>query len=158
MFDKIICAFKINEMRVELSRRTHEKNHDDFIRCTLLPKKTEICFLDNSIFDGMKHNHIYYIQPPSYYHRLSHKTIIDRFVSSKIADTISDNHKLLLYKTGWGIFTHAEFDSLNEKDIIISQKIMYHIKEFFFLGKKKRLTRKYKNYPFRKTRKKLFGQ
>jgi hypothetical protein len=161
LFDKIICAFKINETRVELSRRTHEKTHGDFIRCTLLPKKTEICFLDNSAFDGMIHNNIYYIQPPSYYHRLSHKTIIDRFIFSKIAESISDKQKLVLYKTAWGTFPNIgiEFnDALNEKDIIISQRIMYHIKEFFFLGKKKKLTRKIKQHNSKKTRKKLFGQ
>jgi hypothetical protein len=158
VFDKIIYAFKINEKRVELSRSTHEKTYNDFIRCTLLPKKTEICFLDNSEFDGMKNNHIYYIQPPSYYHRLSHKTIINRFIQSKIAEKITDDNKVKFYQSALNIFNtiNLGFDLITEKDILISQKMMYHIKEFFFLTAKKKQTRKYKPFNMRKTHKKLF--
>lgn len=161
IFDKIIHSFKINEKRVELERSTHEKTHSDFIRCTLLPKKTEICFLDNTEFHGMKHDHIYYIQPPSYYHRLSHKTIIDRLISSKLAENLDDYNKLKIYQHALDLFPHVganfkEFDVLTEKDIMVSQKMMYHIKEFFLLSKKKKQTRKYKNHNIRKTKKRLF--
>jgi hypothetical protein len=161
MFDKIIYAFKINEKHVELSRRSHEKTHGDFIRCTLLPKKTEICFLDNTEFEGMKHGNIYYIQPPSYYHRLSHKTIIDRFILSKIAENIGDNYKLKFYQNAFDIFPGIgdkinDIVAITEKDVFVSQKMMYHIKEFFFLSKKKRLTKKIRSHNIRKTRKRSF--
>jgi hypothetical protein len=30
IFDKVICAFKINNRQIEFSRTTHEKTHNDF--------------------------------------------------------------------------------------------------------------------------------
>lgn len=157
LFDKIIHAFKINNKHIELSRTTHDKTYNDFIRCTLLPKSTEICFLDNSDFQDMKDDHVYYIQPASYYHTLSIDEVVSRFVKSDIgANFIKKmDHKELYDKI------HANFIGLdihrpiNKKiDIHVSQKIMYHLKEFFFLTNKKLRTKKIRYNLGRTTRKK----
>jgi len=157
LFDKIIHAFKINNKPVELSRTTHDKTYNDFIRCTLLPKSTEICFLDNSEFHEMKAEHVYYIQPMSYYHNLNVDEIISRLVHSNIgALFLKHMDSKTLYDK-----IHANFVGLDsyrpttkKTDIHVSQKIMYHLKEFFFLTNKKIRTKKIRYNLGRTTRKK----
>ena len=78
LFDQIIYAFKINNQIVQIGRTTHNKTYQDFIQCTLLPKNTHVCFIDDFNFDEMKKEQIYYIQPKPYRHGLSSNEIIDR--------------------------------------------------------------------------------
>lgn len=84
IFAKPICAFKINNRVVEPLRETTNKTHRDFLKCSILPKTTEICFIDDSYHDKMKHNKVYYIQPPPYVNSLNRDDIISRFVHSKL--------------------------------------------------------------------------
>jgi hypothetical protein len=161
LFDKIICAFKINNKIIELKRTTHNKTHNDFINCTLLPKKTKICFVDNTYFYEMVHDRVYYIQPLSYIHQLSGTVIIDRFMKSHLYNEIIDIDKrsiftdlLYLQFSKEGRMNIEINKKQNEMDIHVSQKLMYHIKEFFYLTQKKSRTKKIK-YPIGKfTRKK----
>ena len=83
LFDQIIYAFKINNIQIELNRTTTKKTHDDFIRCTMLPSTTSICFIDDFMYKDMKKERIYYIKPKAYRHHLSTDEIIIRFLYSK---------------------------------------------------------------------------
>jgi len=157
LFDKIIYAFKINNKHVELSRTTHDKTYGDFIRCTLLPKTTEICFLDNSEFQEMKNEHVYYIQPASYYHTLTVDEMISRLIHSKIGMSFLNNmdSKTLYSKIHANFVGLDNYRHITKKiDIHVSQKIMYHLKEFFFLTNKRARTKKIRYTIGRTTRKK----
>jgi hypothetical protein len=161
LFDKIICAFKIDNKVVEIKRTTHNKSHNDFINCTLLPKKTKICFVDNTYFYEMNNDRVYYIQPLSYFHNLSSSIIINRFLNSEICKYNFDSEKItiitdLLQLTFLkeGRFNIPVSNHYFITDILVSQKMMYYIKEYFFLTQKKNRTKKIK-YPIGKfTRKK----
>lgn len=161
LFDQIIYAFKINEQIVQINRTGHQKSHKDFINCTLLSTGTSICFIDDNEFNEMKKDKIYYIQPTPYRHNLSSYDIINRFLKSdKYKDLIKNKkniydqfiiksmHSKCLNKTN---HRTKEFE-LNEERI--SKRIMYHIKEFFFLLKKKLKTKKNKKNLHNFTRKK----
>jgi hypothetical protein len=167
IFDQIICAFKINNEIIEISRTSNQKSHSDFINCTLLPKKTKICFIDNLMFPEMKHDRVYYIKPKSYYHHLSYENIIDRFTTS----TLIDKNIKLNQETQIGslkqrlrdlymkdhIVYYDKGNSIKktmETDILVSQKIMYHLNEFFYLLQKKNRTKKMRYPNGRFTRKK----
>lgn len=163
LFDKVINAFKINNVHIELNRTTHEKTHSDFIKCAILPKTTEICFLDNTYFEKMNHHRIYYIQPRSYVHHLSTEEIIYRFIDSVLGKnlwkTLDEQSRLYgylsncFYKRGvqrGGTDSSKAF----ETDVFVAQKMMYHIKEFFYLTKRKPKTRKIKYNYGKITRKK----
>ena len=89
-FDQIIQAFKVGQEKVEWMRTSHDKSYDDFIKCTILPKQTEICFVDNTYFQSMVHPKVYYIQPKSYLHSLSPKDIIHRFILSETSGILDD--------------------------------------------------------------------
>lgn len=162
LFDKIISAFKINNKIVEISRTSKDKSCADLIRCTLLPKSTEICFIDDTYHRDMINEKVYYIKPFPYFHGLSHGTIIKRFVSSNYgADLIKKTCMLDTFEeyiTDWFFFNSKSNDlsfKQNTKDIneFVAQKMMYHIKEFFCLTNRKNHTRRKRIHSRRKTQK-----
>ena len=161
MFDQIIYAFKINNQVVQVGRTSHEKTYNDLINCTLLPEKTSFCFIDNSNFNEMKKEKIYYIQPKPYFHKLSTYNILDRLFSSNLMPLLNP------YKTqitdsflisSINSKTYCKQNRRTDKFIIaqnkLSKRIMYHIKEFFLLTKKKESTKKVKKYINNFTRRK----
>ena len=143
LFDQIIRSFKVNGKIVEVFRTTQNKTHDDFIRCTLIPPKTQICFIDNSYFNEMENKRVYYIQPMSYHHGIFKEEIIKRlthFANKPILDKLYDN----LYAFPQDIFEKNKGYFETKKNIhkIVAQKIMYHIKDFFYLTRPRRKTKK----------------
>ena len=167
LFDQIIYAFKINNKIVEVKRTTNDKTHRDFIQCTLLPKTTEICFIDNSLFPSMKNERIYYIQPRSYTHYLTTDDIIDRFMSSDIFKNslLKDDYENCFETHLYDHFLlnrrmkskHTIHENQVEIDIKISQKMMYYIREFFYLSVRKVKTRKIRLKVCKYTRKKNYN-
>lgn len=164
LFDQIIYAFKINNRRVELNRTSHHKTHSDFINCTLLPKKTAICFLDDVEYKDMKKERIYYIKPMAFRHALCTNEIIKRFLYSKVYSSIIKDpcHSELItedYITRCKLAniyrSYTDVDiSINRFDIQISRKIMFHLKEFFLLNHTPRqYTKKHKSVRSKFTRK-----
>jgi hypothetical protein len=154
LFDQVICAFKINNKKIEVKRTTYSKTYDDFIKCTMLPTSTEICFVDNNYFPEMKNQRVYYIQPLSYYHNLSKEEIIYRFLNSNIWRQIKDKDG----KDENELYENFETNFMKNTEIIkqdvrVAQKLMYHIKEFFYFPKNKNKTKKNKMVFTRFTRK-----
>lgn len=139
LFDKIICAFKINNQVVEPLRTTHNKTYSDFIRCSLLPKSAEICFIDNTYYNKMLNDRVYYIQPRSYYHNLSKNEILGRL--HKCLDLQHLDFKFIDDLFSKKYIGSQKMINLS-LDIMVSQKIMYHLKEFFLLSSKGKKTKK----------------
>ena len=164
IFDQIVHAFKVNNRRIEPKRTSHSKTVDDFINCTLLPKRTAICFLDDMNYEGMKKERIYYIKPRAYHHSLCTYEIITRFLYSRLGEAMFTNETLMsLFKEdfltrahGANLFKPAHTARANdyEQDIMVSQKIMYHVKEFFLLSTKRSYTKKKNHAAAKLTRKK----
>jgi len=155
LFDQVIRAFKINNKKIEVKRTTYSKTYDDFIKCTMLPNSTEICFVDDNNFPEMKNERVYYIQPLSYQHNLSKEEIIYRFLNSDIwmqikhTDGKNENELYENFETNF-----MKNTKIMKQDIRVAQKLMYHIKEFFYFPKNKNKTRKNKQVFTRFTRKK----
>jgi hypothetical protein len=78
LIDQLISAFKINGKQVEISRTTHNKTHNDLIRCTKIPANAEICFLDDVFYPDMSNDRIYYINVRPYIHDLEFDDMISR--------------------------------------------------------------------------------
>jgi len=130
IFDKIIYAFKINNIQIEMNRTTSMKTYGDFINCTLLPESTEICFIDNSYYPKMKNEKVYYIQPIAYNHKLTLETIISRFLSydlyKKYNFTYDSLYKWFFMNRTYNI---REIVSL-KTDIYVTQRLMYYLQDF----------------------------
>jgi len=154
IFDKAICAFKINNRVIEINRTAKEKTHSDFIKCTLLPKNTEICFIDNNYYSNMVHDKVYYIQPVAYCHDLKNDEIVDRFMDSELSSRFSHifNKKEVLREFIVDWFDCNNNNSIKmrkslkgiEFDTFVAQKMMYHIREFFYYSQRKNRTKKNK--------------
>ena len=152
IFDKTICAFKINNKVLEISRTTHEKTYSDFITCTMLPKCTEICFIDNTYHKNMVTEKVYYIQPRAYCHHLHPNTVLDRFYASSVGfsmKTIFDkDDSYREYLCDWFASNGVVFDtvcldiSYTTTDIFVSQKLMYHLRDFIYTNLRRKQTRK----------------
>lgn len=151
LFDQIIYAFKINNQIVQIGRTSHNKTYQDFIQCTLLPKNTHVCFIDDFDFDEMKKEQIYYIQPKPYRHGLSSNEIIDRLYQSPFFELI-DPHMLAIKELFLSRCVQSKIYSLhssrnNAFKIMqdeISKKIMYYVKDYFYITNKIDCTRKKK--------------
>jgi hypothetical protein len=139
LFDKIICAFKINNQIIEPSRTTHNKTYSDFIRCSLLPKTAQICFIDNTYYNKMLHDRVFYIQPRSYYHMLSKDEIIDRLKKNWTVPSLEYS-----FINNWfsEYYIGSPITTTNMSNILVSQKIMYHLKEFFLYSTRGKKTKK----------------
>jgi hypothetical protein len=142
LFDQAICAFKIQDQRIEPMRTTHSKTYSDLIRCTLLPKNAQICFVDNTYHPKMVHERVYYIQPRSYEHGLSGEEIVQRI--SKLSEYISNpfDEILRLFLDRKHNENRLWKSSPTRNSLAVSQKIMYHLKEYFLLSTKQPKTKK----------------
>jgi hypothetical protein len=137
LFDKSICAFKINNKQIEPSRTGHSKKVDDFIRCSLVSENADICFVDDVEYPAMKSAKVYYICPRPYIHTLSTNAIIKRLTqSSWIRPGLLSNES---FWSDWfqiHLYNRRTGSAELELDLQVSQKIIYHLREFMMFGLK----------------------
>jgi hypothetical protein len=146
LFAKPVCAFQIGGKRIELGRAGHDKTYDDLIRCSMLPKSTEICFVDDVYYKKMRHDKVYFIQVAPYCHTLSGDEIAERFISSEIYSELYPERKTWVPK--W------QKHEPRPEDIVVFHKLMYYVREFFFVSLRREGTKKRRARVSRFTRKK----
>jgi len=136
IFEQIISAFKVDGKIVEVNRTTHDKTIDDFFRCTKLPKDIEICFVDDLFHPRMEDDNVYYIHVKGYKHYLPSSVIIKRFLNSNLAKNMKDNQverekftSYMMSRLNYNITEKDKDDQ--EMDVIISKKMLEHMKGFF---------------------------
>jgi hypothetical protein len=142
IFEQIISAFKVDGKIVEVNRTTQDKTIDDFFRCTKLPKEIEICFVDDLFHPKMEDDNVYYIHVKGYKHYLPSSVIIQRFLKSNLAKDMKNNNEekkkftdFMMSRLNYNI---AEKDAdEQEMDVIISKKMLEHMKTFFKEDKNK---------------------
>ena len=132
IFEQIIAAFKINGKIVEINRTSHEKSVDDFFRCTKLPSDIEICFIDDLFHPKMNNDNVYYIHVKEYKHLLPATEMLNRYLNSPLSSDIKNKDEFKQFTTFNLKYNVVEKDKHeHEIDIIVSKKMLEHIKEFF---------------------------
>lgn len=140
LFNHVISAFKINGKRIELCRSSHDKSMRDLIKCTKIPRNTEICYLDDTYYPKMHYENVYYIKVKPYTHDLEFDVMIQRFISSN-----SQIAKYIIEKFNEQDFSGFMKENMNkyefiyvgknateyEIDKIITKKTFEHLHEFF---------------------------
>ena len=157
LFDQLICAFKINDKIVEPGRSTSVKTHGDLISCSLIPRTSEICFIDDKYFESMESGRVYYIQPKPYIHMMCTSDIISRLCKSNIINSL-DRNVMQKYLSDKFVFVNTipKPESEITIDRMVSQKLMFHIQEFFHMTTVYNKTQKVRKYTIgRFTRKRL---
>jgi hypothetical protein len=144
-FDKPIYAFKINNRIIDYRRTTDEKTYSDFVKCSMLPKKFEMCFIDDLYHRKMHNKKVFYIQAPAYCHHLSREEIMRRFIDSDLKNKIFKSQKasphFIMPKEPCVEFINSK----NQKDTEIYHKLLYHIKEFFIMSLKPSSTKHHRH-------------
>lgn len=131
LFDQIVCAFKVNGRQVELCRTTHMKTRKDLIRCTKIPEETQICYLDDVFYPGMKHKNIYYINVRPYIHDLPFQVLVKRLHESGIVTHANMKEHIIQFLNTFNYnYVEKTQDSYNI-DKVISKKILQHLHYFF---------------------------
>jgi hypothetical protein len=121
-------------------RTTHDKTYDDLMKCTRLPFNAEIFFLDDVYHPEMCNKNVYYINIKPYVHALSFKTMVTRFVNSKVGteylqlqnqnvNEFKDNMLTCMAKYNLKIEEKHENDYAIDK--ILGKQIMHHLQDFF---------------------------
>ena len=138
LFDQIIAAFKINGKKIEIFRTSHDKSHNDLIKCTQIPLNTEICFLDDNYFPEMAHKNVYYINIKPYVHDLRFETMIMKFLTSNLGKKLIEKDETLEFMTSmmsefkkYNFFVKNKDEDEYEIDKILSKEILTHLYEFF---------------------------
>jgi hypothetical protein len=132
IFEQIIAAFKINGKVVEINRTSHDKCVDDFFRCTRLPPDIEICFVDDIFHPKMSNDNVYYIHVKEYKHMLPSNEMLNRYLNSPLSNDIKNKDEFLQFSAFNLKYNVVEKDKHeHDIDIIVSKKMLEHIKEFF---------------------------
>lgn len=139
VFDQIICAFKVNGIRLEPNRTTHDKTFEDFIRCTRLPENTEICFVDDLNHTGMNRENIFYVNIKPYHNRKQVSTRLLNYFNGderRTADAIS------AFRSTYGEIPDMGQEKTKEEyevDAVIGKYAYQRITDFFNkMSRKKR--------------------
>ena len=147
LIDQIICAFKINGKTIEIARTTHNKTHNDLIKCTKIPDSTEICFLDDTYYPEMVNDNIYYINVNPYYYDLEFNYMIKKLKESehgsKLINGEMDFDETIMEIIKCYKFKYSNKDQKEyELDKIIGKQIINHLNTFFNNSKKNKTIKK----------------
>jgi len=152
LFDQIICAFKIDGKKIEVGRTTHDKTHDDLIKCTQIPINAEICFIDDNYYPEMTNKNVYYINIKPYLHDLSFEEILMRFITSQLGEKlIKEEEKSEFTISMMSDLKKYNFDYVeknkdeNDIDNILSKQILIHLHKFFNKSLKNKTMKKNSN-------------
>jgi len=132
IFEQIIAAFKINGKVVEINRTSHDKCVDDFFRCTKLPSDIEICFVDDIFHPRMSNDNVYYIHVKEYKHMLPANEMLNRFLNSPLANDMKNKDEFkqfTMFNLKYNVVEKNKHE--HDIDIIVSKRMLEHIKEFF---------------------------
>lgn len=144
VFDQIIAAFKVHGQVVEVGRSRHEKCVDDLIKCTQVPRNTEICFLDDQYHALMEHDNVFYITVKPYYFSLPFDEMATTYylalAQQQQQPPLGPFHlgplpeflaKMHAYTSRFKFDVMPKAAAEQEVDTIVSKKILSYLEEFF---------------------------
>ena len=139
VFDKIIAAFKVRGKAVELCRTSHEKSVDDLIRCTKVPRNTQICFLDDQHHPMMEDNNVYYINVKPYTHSMRFEVMANRFYDNTHIDMKKSDFvkQTVDFMNRYSYTVTPKSKMEQDVDQVITKQIMFHLEDFFKQGSSK---------------------
>lgn len=133
LFDRVICAWKVDNVLNEKKRTTYEKTYSDLKRCANLSKKDRIIFLDDLFHPQMKHPKIKYLFLDEYIYKFNINTIINRLLQLK-KPILKNKRSLLFLKMCLNKNIRTKYDGRIIKKRKLHYNILNEIK--FFIHKK----------------------
>lgn len=146
IFDRIIAAFKVNGKQIEMCRTSHNKKHDDFIKCTKIPPNSQICFIDDVYHEEMINDNVYYINVKPYVYDLPYEVLVQRYIEHHPEiEMIKFNKHAMSHLARYNHENIEKNPHEYEIDKIITKQIMQHIKIFFSKSRKRSSNSTHKN-------------
>jgi len=136
LFDKIICAFKVDGQQVELCRTTHDKTIQDFMRCTKAPKNSRFIFLDDQYHEKMRSSLVDYINVKPYSYNIPYLTMINNFIYSDLGKSLIETRYIDFKKKLMREVNQYKFNiyqkSIQEINVdkVVSKQMMIYIQKF----------------------------
>jgi hypothetical protein len=133
LFDQIIAAFKIQGKQIEPNRTTHNKTFTDFMRCTKLPKDTQIFFIDDQYHPQMEHPNVYYVNIKPYYYSLPFQEMIERYYTYKNMqiDKTQFTSEVTKLMEAYNMPMSVKNEEELKVDTIVTKYILRHLDEYF---------------------------
>jgi hypothetical protein len=160
LIDRVIGTYKIGKNIVNTERTCQEKTYTDLVKCTMMSTDENICFIDNTYYEKMRNERVYYIQPLPYYHKLSPPEIVSRLVLSDLGQIWFRGADLPCLPVDFLLrhFSLRKGGRMNVEmfpvdDLAVSKKMMYYIRDFFYISRRRAKTRKHRIYLGKFTRK-----
>jgi hypothetical protein len=133
LFEDPICAFKIRNKIVNIRRTSQDKSYNDLIHCAVFPPSTtEVCFIDNTYYEHMRDDRVYYILPKSYHHALKKMEIMRRL--NDFDESMFNVYDKMVGMLGNSLSENTYEKTPRETEMYITKKIMYHVREFLYFG------------------------
>ena len=129
-FDQIIAAYQVNGKKVEKCRTTHDKSYKDFISCTKLPLKTQICFLDDQYHPKMEHENVVYINLKPYSYTLPFEEMIIRFMKKYNITDSRFFEALMINCSRYNFKVYKKSVSEQKVDEAVGKHMYKHLKVF----------------------------
>jgi len=124
LFDQVVGAFKVAGKIIEPCRTSNAKRYDDFIKCTMLSKRTEICFVDDQYHEDMMNDHVYYIYIEPYLLDIPIDQLVRRYMLRETTFDRSPLHALTSNKSP------LDKAYVTEEDKLISKRLMGYLQRF----------------------------
>ena len=131
LFDKIICAYKINEKIIEENRNHESKTFDDFIQCTRLDPRTNLLFLDDKYYPKMNKNNLMYIKIRQFTYTFEKDILLNRLINSDIVkNNLIQKNIVINFINNYNYRNKYINEDINIHKIL-SKKILQHLNKFF---------------------------
>ena len=140
LFDKIIPAWKVNNIFYEKKRTSHNKRYDDLLRCGKLKKKDKILFFDDYIHHHLKHKNVTYIHNKPYIKHYTIDNIIQKLYNSPFKKILNEVYKEQ-FKNDYKLYDYNSDENGSKK---MKYNFMKEIKKFLMKNKFKISKKKYK--------------
>jgi hypothetical protein len=150
VFDRLICAYKVNGRQIEPKRTSHDKSTKDLFSILDMPPTTEVCFVDDLYHPLMDKENVSYINIKPYRDSLPFDEMAARYYNnvmynSSISNTTSELkfvNFIVSYMNQYNYMVVKKSKEEEKTDIIVSKKLLSHLADFLKPERKNVLTRK----------------
>ena len=97
LFDKVIRAYKIDDIHIEKDRTDYSKNYGDLLKCMNTNKINNVCFIDDQAHDLFNSEYVDGLHIPPYYIQYEPIVISTRLLNSVFKKDIQDFEKFSNY-------------------------------------------------------------
>ena len=160
LFDLIIPAYMVGGKIVEPNRTTHDKCFDDLLRCTKMPKTTEVCFVDDLYHPLMKTSNVSYINIKPYHFAMPFADMATRYYDKVVAKSSSSSSMpdkndfiadIVKFMKRYNYIIPHKGEEEKKDDKQMSKSLLSHLEDFLKKGSIKN-TRKQRMIKLKKTR------